>query len=481
MPALVSEAAAAAATGSVLSSDPDLHLLRRATFGQTPALLADIRARGATAWLEDQLYPARIDDSAMDLLLQKFPLLNASLTELNKLAQPRTAGTGLIAATLARQIWSRRQLFEVMVDFWSNHLNVLTLTSGTHLTKPIEDRAVIRPHAMGRFENMLLADAKSPAMLRYLDNTDSRIPQPNENYGRELLQLHTVTPQAGFTEADVKNSALILTGRCVTLDGQFVYKPEVHYVGPVRVLGWSSANASASAGLNTSDGYLRYLARHEQTALSLSRKLAIRFVSDNPPQSLVDHLAEVFLDSGTAIIPWLRALFRSPEFAASVGKKTRRPLEDIVASVRALSIQPPSGPSTADIDLLVTDAAKLSMQPLEAFDPTGYSDSADGWWSIGGMLGRCNWHRRVSRGHPAGLYRPPLGSLLAGPPMATHGAMADRLAVSLTGQTFRPEHREALLGFAGMTSAQPFNQIKVDRWLKDFAELVLNSPYSVLR
>lgn len=466
---------------SILSDDPDLHMLRRATMGPTPALLADIRRRGATAWLEDQLHPERIDDAAMNSLLSKYPLITAPLSQLNALEQPRTAALQLIEATLARQIWSRRQLFEIMVDFWSNHLNVLTLQSAGHLTKPIEDRTVIRTHAMGRFENLLLADAKSPAMLRYLDNNDSRIPTPNENYGRELLQLHTVGSSAGFTEEDVRNSALILTGRSVTLEGAFVYKPEWHYVGRVQVMGWSSANASSSAGMSTGDGYLRYLARHEQTALSLSRKLAIRFVSDTPSPALIEQLAEVYLDSGTAIVPWLKALFDSPEFDAAVGQKMRRPLEGIVATVRALGIQPPTGTNTDAIGKLATDTIKLGHQPLNAAPPTGYPDVAAGWWAIGGLLSRCNWHRIMSRGHPDGLPRPALSALLAGPPMATHGEMADRLTVSLTGQIFRPDHREALLNFAGLTSAEPYSKRKVDRWLKDLTEMVFNSPYWVLR
>ena len=470
-----------AAAGSVLSSDPDLHLARRATFGQTPSVVADIRSQGATAWLDRQLNPSQIDDSAMNSLLAKFPMISASLAVLNAQTQPRLGALELVQATLARQIWSKRQLFEIMVDFWSNHLNVHTPESATHITKPIEDRTVTRVHALGRFEDLLVASGRSPAMLRYLDNADSKLPNPNENYGRELLQLHTVGAGANFTEVDVVNSARILTGRSVDATNTFVYKPDWHFVGPVSVLGWSSSNASASSGLSTGDSYLRYLARHEQTARSLSRKLAIRFVSDTPPGSLVDHLTDVYLESGTAIVPWVRALFQSPEFAASTGQKMRRPLEDIVASVRAMKLGVPTGNDVSGIKLLVTDSAKFGMQPLDCGPPTGYPDVAAGWWAVGGMLSRCNWHRIVSRVHPPGLPRPPLNDLLAGPPMATHGEMADRLAVSLTGQVFRSDHREALLAFAGLTSTQKYEQRKVDRWLKDFVELVLNSPYLVLR
>lgn len=476
----VAERPTADSAGSVLSGDPDLHLLRRATFGPTPALLADIRQRGAAAWLDQQLNPQGIDDSAMDALLQRYPLISAPLSQLLTLAEPRLASTQLVAATVARQIWSRRQLFEVMVDFWSNHFNVFTPHVSTYLTKPIEDRSVIRPHALGRFDDLLLASAKSPAMLAYLNNEDSEKTEPNENYGRELLQLHTVSPAAAYTESDVLNSARVMTGRSTDDAGSFLFKTDWHFVGSVRVMSWSSANASATGGMAVGDSYLRYLARHEQTALALSRKLAIRFVRDDPPESLVEMLAGVYLDSGTAIGPWLRALFESPEFASAVGQKTRRPTEDIVLTARALGLSPPTT-GTKGISNLASDCGRMGQPPLGEFEPTGYSDVAVGWYSVSTTLGLCNLHRSMTRGYPTALPHPPLSALLAGPSMATHGDMADRLTVALTGQTFRSDHQSALLAYAGMTASQPYNQTAVNKWLKDLTELVLNAPYLKLR
>lgn len=469
-----------AGSTSVLSGDSDLHLLRRATFGPTPALLADVRQRGSAAWLDEQLHPERLDDAVMDSLLRRYPLVSASLTQLNALTERRDASTQLVAATLARQIWSRRQLFEVMVDFWSNHFNVFVPHVSTYTTKPIEDRTVIRPNALGRFEDLLLASAKSPAMLAYLNNEDSEKVEPNENYGRELLQLHTVSPAAGYSEADVLNSARVMTGRSTDDAGAFLYKMDWHYVGTVRVLSWSSANASATGGMAVGDSYLRYLARHEQTALALSRKLAIRFVSDDPPQSLVEMLAGAYLDAGTAIVPWLQALFESPEFAAAVGQKTRRPTEDIVMTSRVLGMQIPAV-GTRPIALLEADCARMGQPPLGEFEPTGYSDIASGWYSVSATLGLCNLHRSTARGYPKALPRPALSTMLAGPAMATHGEMADRLTVALTGQTFRTDHKTALLAYAGMTAAEPYDAKKVNQWLGDLTEMVLNSPYLKLR
>ncbi|MDQ3457081.1 MAG: DUF1800 domain-containing protein [Actinomycetota bacterium] len=472
---------ASTASTSVLNDDQQLHVLRRATYGPTPELLADIRARGTNAWLSEQLAPLSIGDSAMDAVVARFPLVNAAISTLNALAQPREASLQLQQCTIARQVWSKRQLFEVMVEFWSNHLNVLTPHPATYTLKPVEDRAVIRKHALGRFENLLVADARSPAMLHYLMNNESEAEDPNENYGRELLQLHTVTPSARYTETDVRDSALVLTGRSTDGKGTFVYKSELHYVGPVRVLGWSSANASASGGLAVGDSYLRYLARHEHTARNLSRKLAIRFVSDDPPQSLIDNLTEVWLDTGGAIVPWLRALFTSPEFTNSIGQKNRRPGEDVVASARALKFQPPTLPSNSPLVDLLNDCGRFGHAPLGWGPPNGYPDILDGWWSVGTTLGRCNVHRQFTRGYPTGLPRPPLRDLLAGPSMSTLGAVVDRLTDTLTAQRFRDDHRNALLAYAGWSASAPYDQRAVDKMLPDLTELVLNSAYRSLR
>ncbi|MBA3524865.1 MAG: DUF1800 domain-containing protein [Geodermatophilaceae bacterium] len=465
----------------MLTADPDLHLLRRATYGATPELVADIRARGSQAWLDGQLNPGSINDSACDAVVAKFPLVSASLATLNGLAAPSEASNQLVQCAIARQVWSKRQLFEVMVEFWSNHLNVLCPHPATYREKPVEDRSVIRQFALGRYENMLLADARSPAMLAYLMNDESELDDPNENYGRELLQLHTVTPSAGYTEAHVRDSALVLTGRTSDGKGSFVYKPEWHHVGTVRILGWSSANASATGGLATSDSYLRYLARHESTARNIARKLAVRFVSDTPPASLVDALAETYLDTGTAIVPVLRRLFASTEFAESIGQKARRPCEDVVASARAMAMQPPTGSNVQGVIDLVNHANNFGNGPYGAEPPSGYPDVLAGWWSVGSTLGRCNMHRNFTRGFPAGLPRPPLMNLLAGPPMANYGAMIDRLTTTLTQQVFRADHRTALLTYSALSAGGAYDQRTVDKCLPDLCELVLNSPYRTLR
>ena len=328
-------AAAAAVTdidSPILAADrPEMHLLRRATFGPSAGELAAVQSKGIDLWLTEQLDPA-LPDPEGDAAQALFPL--ASLNPLDVRASiDEYSWDAMYAvghATLARQVWSRRQLFEVVVDVFANHLNVTMPFDGGWDVGPSYHRDVIRAHAFGRFEDMLLAAMKHPAMLRYLNNDQSRKESVNENLGRELLELHSVGIEGGYDEEDVRNSAYILTGRTTVGDtGAYRYDPGRHYTGPVTVLEFTDANADPN-GDALADRYVSYLAKHAATARFVARKLAVRFVSDTPPDTLVDRLQARYLEADTAIVPVLETLFSSTEFWAAVGQKTRRPLENVV-------------------------------------------------------------------------------------------------------------------------------------------------------
>ncbi len=213
--------------------------------------------------------------------------------------------------TLGRQVFGSRQLFEVVVDVFANHLHVATPSDRGWDVAPQYAISVIRRHAFGKFSDMLQAAMRHPAMLRFLDNDASTRDSVNENLGRELLELHTVGVSSGYTEKDVRASAYVLSGRGATPEGKFEYVADKHRTGRVKVLGWSASNGSAKGGLATGDRYLDYLAKHPATARTIARKLVVRFVDDSPPAGLVNHLAEVYLKNNTAILPVLTALFRS--------------------------------------------------------------------------------------------------------------------------------------------------------------------------
>jgi hypothetical protein len=473
-----------------LPGDPLLHVLRRATYGPTPAATAEIRRLGAPAWLERQLKPAAIADPQADALVARLPLSGLTIdgirAKVRSGAMTRfgwAAMTELSCATIARAVWSERQLLEVMVGFWSNHLNVTNPSGDVWDSRTDYDRTVIRPHALGRFADLLKASARHPAMLTYLDNRFSTRVAPNENYGRELLELHTVG--LGYTEADVKDAARLLTGMTVSWDtGRYVYEAGRHATGAVKVLGFRHANATAAGGQAAALALLEYLALHPATAKRIATKLCVRFVADDPPASLVTRLTKVYLDNGTAIAPVLRALFASAEFAASVGAKTRTPLEDIVATVRTLGYAPEkSGTQALKALYWITESA--GQAPMAWAPPNGYPDVASAWASPSGQLIRWNAHLNIVAGWwPGTLQRPAsLVTAYAGTVPATYGALIDAVATRLVGRTLAPAHTTAIAAFYGKTPAAALraSDAAVGWAFPYLAALLLNSPYFALR
>ncbi len=471
-----------------LPTSQDLRLLRRATYGPTPDSLAALRRQGRASWLDGQLDPRSIDDSACErLVAERFPQLGWGLTEALRKADPikHDFQVWLGMAALARAAWSRRQLFEVMVDFWSNHLNVTTpAVTGAWYCRNHYDRTVIRRHALGRFEDMLVASARHPAMLLYLNNADSTKSEPNENYGRELLELHTLGVDGGYTETDMYQSTLIMTGFGIDrVKGVFRYYPEAHHVGPVDVMGFHAANDTAAGGQAVGVAYLRYLANHPSTASHLARKLCVRFVSDEPDPALVDRLAQTYLANGTAIAPVLRELFDSQDFADSVGEKVRRPMEDVVATLRILGYRPPRK-GIAGLSDLYYICNQFGHAPYAWAQPDGYPDDAVAWQSAGATLFRWNRHLSMA-GHwyPSRLPMPALRSLLPRRLPRTHGDLVDVLAKRLVFRTLRPEHQQVVLDFLEKQASDPLTSTSAAvTWrLAGAVALVLDSPYHGMR
>ncbi len=475
---------AAAATPTVrtpLSRDPELHLLRRATFGITPLDAVAVRQMGVDAWLERQFEPDQIPDPAGDRISALYPTVAMTTAQIRA-----TVKDGdylpmfqLGQATLARQIWSSRQLYEVMVDFWANHLNVVNPMDGGWAIRGPYDREVIRANAFGRFSDMLYASARHPAMLRYLNNEESDRHSVNENYGREILELHSVGLAARYTEKDVRHSAYIMTGRTIDDHGNFAYEPYRHWIGKVAVMGFRHANGKGSQGLQVGDAYVNYLALHPATANRIAAKLARRFVCDDPPTTLVKRLAQSYLDSGSAVIPVLRTLFNSVEFWMSPGLKTRRPLENIVATARILGVG--MGDETDQgLEGLYSMADHLGQAPLGWSPPDGYADYADAWGSAHSTLGGWNAHRALVHGYHEGLGYPDAAALLAGKP-ASVGAYLDALAQRLLLQPLQPKHKSALLAFLGYKDKTRVKTMSLGGKIGSLVPLMLDSVYHTLR
>ncbi|MBX5479146.1 MAG: DUF1800 domain-containing protein [Pyrinomonas methylaliphatogenes] len=549
-----------------------IHVLNRLGFGPRPGDVERVRAMGIERYIEEQLHPERIDDSATEARLQnlqapfmatrellaKYPnpgqlirVLDrqgklppdlatlrdeykkqngvASSSETSKSTSaagpannsPKPTGdstvnggekskrefrrdlrqyfieNGLLppqritqemqAQRIIRAVYSERQLQEVMVDFWMNHFNVYADKGLTRWYLPEYEREVIRPHALGKFRDLLVATAQSPAMLFYLDNFQSVSPnappprrqalssgeamrlgrlglgaaigrgrnlprlmerqaaieamraaqaerkgQPqmrpsparrrgiNENYARELMELHTLGVDGGYTQKDVQEVARCFTGWTIfdpyALSGQmvseqggplaqriaqilneragkFVFNPRMHDTGEKVVLGHK---IPAGGGIEDGLKVLDILSRHPSTARFIATKLCRRFVSDDPPQSLIDRVAQVFLKTDGDIRETLRAIFTSPEFYAPEARraKIKTPFELVVSAIRALGGDTDGGPA-------IHNWIARMGEPLYLYQaPNGYPDRADYWVNTGALLERINFaialaHNRI--------------------------------------------------------------------------------------
>lgn len=442
-----------APVGPVAVDDPVRTLLRKAAFGYTPAELARTRKMGIDAWIEEQLDP-KLTDPAGNQAWAMFPLAGAPTATVRAKVKPHRwdAMYETAQGALARQIFSRRQLFEVLVDVFHNRLHV-AIPGDVWSTGPDYYQQVIRRHALGRYEDMLLASMRHPAMLRYLSNEKSTRAHVNENLGRELLELHTVGVDAGYTEDEVKASAAILSGRTVDRSDRFVYDSGRHAVTPVRVLGFRHANSTAAGGLAVGDAYLRYLARHPNTALSVSRTLARRFVGDNPPATLVKAMAATYLASGTSIPATMRTMFRSTLFWSSAGQKTNRAHEDILASVRILA--PKQGTGTkASVVSLYWVGNDMGMPVLGWDPPSGYPDVAAAWLSAGALMARWNLHRKLARGWFSGLGVTLVDQVVPSPERLTVQQYVDQASLIILGQPLRAADRAAVVAATGLAPTQ---------------------------
>ncbi len=442
--------AAAADDAAAAATDPVAHLVRRATYGATPALLAAVHRSGSHAWLEAQLRPATVPDAAMSALARRWPRLSWTTSQVR--ASINNGGwevmSDLVDSSIAHAAWSQRQLFESMVGFWSNHLNITCPSADVWDDRHLFDRDVIRRHALGRFSDMLVASAHHPAMLKYLNNADSTKDSPNENYGRELLELHTVGVHAGYTEKDMRASTLLLTGLSVDWkSGSYIYHAKDHHVGRLTVMSHSWANATAAGGQATALAYVKWLAHHPATARRIADKLCVRFVSDTPPPALVARLARTYLASGTAIVPVLRQLFGSREFAASAGQKIRTPYEDFIGSLRALGVRP-DATGTAGIRALQWMSHDVGQSPFGWPLPNGYPDVAPAWASSATTLAKWNTHLTfASPGWPKQLQRPAPRSYFGATLPTTYGAAVDALRTKLCLPAISAGQRTAICAF----------------------------------
>ena len=395
------------------------HLLQRTGFGPRPPDVERVEALGPDRYIEQQLHPTEIDDHAVEPRLSSIPSIRMTTAEilehyprpqrlLRQLGLPPNGGFDrpqklleeLQAQKIIRAVHSGRQLQEVMTNFWFNHFNVFWGKNANRwLTTGFEMNA-IRPNVFGKFKDLLIATAKSPAMLFYLDNYLSSSPDSfrvlqsvsnrragiNENYARELMELHTLGVDGGYGQRDVQEVARAFTGWSIEApqrSGEFVFRPRMHDNGEKVVLG----HKINDGGMKDGEAVIDLLARHPSTARFISTKLVRRFVSDDPPRSLVDQVAAVYKRTGGDIPDMLRAIFKSHEFWApqAVGAKIKTPFELAVSAIRALN-------GATDGSRPLAQMITRMGQPLyQCQPPSGFPDRSDYWMNTGAVLERLNF------------------------------------------------------------------------------------------
>jgi uncharacterized protein (DUF1800 family) len=324
-----------------------------------------------------------------------------------------TAGPAQVVARdlqeskILRAVYGNRQLDEVLTDFWFNHFNVFMDKGADRYLTTEYERDAIRPHVLGKFRDLLEATAKSPAMLFYLDNWQSVGPNApqllrggpngqrrglNENYGRELLELHTLGVDGGYTQKDVTEVARCFTGWSIDrpqMGGSFRFAPRLHDNGEKTVL---SVKIPAGGGEKDGEKVLDIVAHHPATAHFISKKLAQRFVADAPPAALVERMAQTFLKTDGDIRDVMQTMFESKEFwsEGAYRSKIKSPLEVVVSAVRA---------SNANVDFataLVNQVAQLGEPLYRKQEPTGYSNSSREWMNTAGLMARMNFALQLS-------------------------------------------------------------------------------------
>jgi uncharacterized protein (DUF1800 family) len=364
-----------------------VRLVNRVTFGATEADVKMAKKLGFTGYLNSQLKASSIDDSAVETFIGlNYPMVGMDGQTLYTQNQT-TAIQQLQMATLYRAAFSKRQLYERMVEFWTDHFSIYI--NKVNYLKLLDDREVIRKHALGKFPDMLKASAHSPAMLAYLDNTQSRGRNTNQNYAREIMELHTLGVDGGYTQQDVAELSRILTGWTIQGRGQFFFDPSGHDFGAKTWLGQSFPSMATSAGAaaqQEGETALNVLVAHPNTAKYVSKKMARFLLQYDPPQSLVDAVAGVYTKTNGDIPSMIRAIL-TPANLQAAPQKYKRPFHLIASSMRATQ---PSIKALANFNRWLTTTGQ---SPFMWETPDGYPDAVEYWganvltrWNYGSFL-----------------------------------------------------------------------------------------------
>ena len=444
--------------------DSALHALNRLAYGPRPGEVGRVATMGVMHWIDQQLDPFRLPDRVLAGRERAFGALGLDPDGLALASQTLTQLRQLVGQVqqiaVVRAVLSERQLREVMIDFWVNHFNVYFAKGADRVLMPAYIERTIRPRALGRFEDLLIATAQSPAMMFYLDNWESvargalppgadpvrqgsRAPArgPNENYARELLELHTLGVDGGYTQRDVIEVARVFTGWSIARpaqSGRFQFYPWAHDAGEKQIRG---VRFPPGHGQDEGLRLLKLLAKDPATMRHVSRRLCARFVSDDPPDGCVDDAVDAWRRSGGDITEIVRAIVRSPDFWSprAVRAKVKTPLEFVVSAVRAVGGEPDSTSELADV------VGRLGQPLYLEPSPAGYPESQEEWVNSGALLHRMNAGLALAAGRLPGVTVSLDGAVTAnGAPDTLIAAVDDRLLGGILSARTRAVLRDQL-------------------------------------
>lgn len=366
--------------------DEAYHVLNRLTFGPSPKMILDLLGQGRNQWINQQLNPESIDDSQLEQIMN------------SQFFVPKSHADDLRAFMMFRMAHSNRQLREVMTQFWDNHFNT-QLFKTSHRVAEMEETDRFRQHALGNFGDLLMASALNFPMTVYLDNNSNVVAGPNENYAREIMELHTVGVNNGYTQEDIAEVARIFTGWTIQ-KGAFFFDPGLHDYGAKSAFG---LDLPAGGGKSEGIQFIQHLVSLPQTADFISSKLCQLFIADTPPQDVVDAAAATFLNSNGDIKATLITIFNHNRFAQDLTyrmNKSKTPLEFVISLMRATE----AFPITTNLPQIM---AEMGMSLLEHPDPTGFSEEGVDWIDTNALLLRLNFANDLSMnrgsGHSPGI------------------------------------------------------------------------------
>lgn len=475
------------------AQDPEWVALAKLTYGFTPTDLTLIKNSGKASWVDSQLDQKLGEGDDCVTKLVGYKSLALSIDQVSRFApfvkNNDLAGDELSVTTLIRRLFSNRQLYEMLIEHFNDYLHIALHSAWQ--SRMAFDRDVIRAYALGTYPDLLVASSLHPAMLDYLNGNDNTKEAPNENYGRELQELHTITSSAGYTQRDVVNVARVFSGISWDYDANaLLIDPGQHWMGAVSVFGWTHANSSSdpSAIRRVTESLVSYLALRPETAKAFSTRLARRFVVDDPPPSLLGAMTAKYLETRGDIPSVVKTMIMAPEFLANAGRKVKRPMEHFGSVVRTLKLKfanpiQPGDPSRLDDYFHDSVMSNVSYylttqghEPMAWPFPNGYPDKGNPWTTLNGQVRRWNYGAALAHGWNDQDFRIPEYDQLLRGTSSDAGAVIDALAVRLLGSQLAADDRADILSIVANVYDQNSAQTQLAQYAQTATSLILAMP-----